>query len=248
LLLTCIFLVAQTRAYTIVTDAAQLHCWSRIHTGFIVAIAALLGCAVVVWPVSTWHWRTATVAFQFVALLGVVYLPLRAPRRGGEDAAGAAAAAQLYTLLAGASAAVYWLQLLRVTGSIAADASSPAAALASLASLARSANGAVRFLAMDLGGLCLAALLFVALEEGRASSALPRLVLWSLLLSPGAALGLYLSAREGRLAAHKAGGGGSGGAAREQSSGDTSDEGASEGAAAAGASPARRTRRVRKAQ
>ncbi len=216
------------------------------HAGFIVALVALLTCAVAVWPVSSRHWRLATVAFQFVAALGVFYVPLRAPRASGEPPAGAAAAAQLYTLLAGAAAAVYWLQLLRLAGSIAADAgvSSPAAAFASLASLARSANGAVRFLAADLCGLCLAALLFVAHEEGRATSAVP-LALWGLLLSPGAALGLYLSAREGRLAAKTHGGA----AARALSSGDTSEEGAtSEGAAFAGvASPARRARRVRKA-
>jgi hypothetical protein len=217
-------------------------CWS--HAGFIVALVALLTCAAAVWPVSSRHWRLATVAFQFVAALGVFYVPLRAPRTAGEPPTGAAAAAQLYTLLAGAAAATYWLQLLRLAGSVAADTASPAAALASLVSLARGANGAVRFLAADLCGLCAAALLFVAHEEGRATSAVP-LALWGLLLSPGAALGLYLSAREGRLAAKT----GSGAAARALSSGDTSDEGAtSEGAAFAGAaSPARRARRVRKA-
>jgi hypothetical protein len=158
-------------------------------TAGVVATAALLSFAVAQWPVRSPAWRAATAAAQFIFVLGAAYLPLRAPR-ADEDTRGAAAATKLYTLLAGASATLYWLQL-----------AACAAAPPTLAEFAT--NGAAAFLALDLAGLCCAALLLVRLEQGRWAAALPGAA-WGAVLSPGGALALYLAEREGRLAAEGA--------------------------------------------
>ena len=147
-------------------------------------------------------WHIAATAFQFVAVLGVVYLPAgcRARVDGGEAAAGARAASRLYTLLAGAGAALYWLVALHVLRGGAAGATETLQRLR--ADVA--ASGALRFLLLDFAGLSLTALLLVAHEAppaADAAAAVARGVAWAALLSPAAPLALWLAEREHRALA-----------------------------------------------